>query len=189
MNKLPFLANHPTRQPQSCASLSLPLLTLLDAVLPLPPHITLSVGSGPGLLEALLLSHYPSRAAISPTISFYGIEVEVNPGDSNSNPAPVNRFLPEQNALVVHGTWTVADEADEVEGLLFVYPRQRRLIEAYLRRGKHVRVVVWIGPRCDEEEMTGPLREWGEEVEVTGAGLVEEGEVVAVFRRNEREGE
>ncbi|KAK0620140.1 hypothetical protein B0T14DRAFT_224628 [Immersiella caudata] len=144
MKTLPALTSLPTRHPQSCASLSLPLLTLLNSILPRPPALTLSIGSGPGLLEAAFLQQYPERGA-APT-SFYGVEVVTAPASP-----PVNRFLPEQNSLVVSGTWAVAGEAEEAEGLVFVYPRQSGLVARYLGVGKMVTVVVWIGPRCEEE--------------------------------------
>lgn len=173
---LPQLTPLPARHPASCASLSLPLLSLLDRVLPAPPSLTLSVGSGPGLLEALFLDAYPSRTAIAPVISFYGVEV--------ASSTTVNRFLPEQNALEVAGTWAVAKEVEEARGLMFVYPRQKGLIQTYLHKGAGVDMVVWIGPRCDVEEMTEPLRNWGvKDAEVYGEGLVEDGEAVLVFRK------
>ncbi|KAK4448417.1 hypothetical protein QBC34DRAFT_465823 [Podospora aff. communis PSN243] len=179
MPSLPKLTHLPTRHPRSCASLSLPLLAFLNDTLPPPPAPTLSVGSGPGLLEAAFIHQYPKRSAAP--ISFYGIEVSTDPASP-----PVNRFLPEQSSLVVPGTWAVAREAEEAEGLVFVYPRQPGLIARYLDAGKGVRVVVWIGPRCDEEEMCEPLRRWGVEEEVD-EGLVEEGERVVVYRRREGE--
>ncbi|KAK1836430.1 hypothetical protein QBC39DRAFT_248117 [Podospora conica] len=173
---LPHLTPIPARHPASCASLSLSLLSLLDRVLPAPPSLTLSVGSGPGLLEAVFLETYPVRAAIDPVISFYGVEV--------ASSTPVNRFLPEQNALEVAGTWAVAREAEEAKGLMFVYPRQKGLIQAYLDKGTKVDVAVWIGPKCDMEEMAEPLRTWGvEDEDICGEGLVEDGEAVMVFRR------
>jgi hypothetical protein len=99
----------------------------------------------------------------------------------------VNRFLPEQNSLVVSGAWAVAREAEEAEGLAFVYPRQPGLIARYLDVGKVVRLVVWVGPKCDEEEMCGPLGHWGIKEEVGGEGVVEDGETVAVYRKRVEE--
>ncbi|KAK0743451.1 hypothetical protein B0T18DRAFT_328817 [Schizothecium vesticola] len=175
---LPHLTPLPARHPASCASLSLSLLSLLDRVLPAPPSLTLSIGSGPGLLEALFLNAYPARAAIGPIISLYGVEV--------ASSTTVNRFLPERNALEVAGTWAVAREAEEARGLMFVYPRQKGLIQTYLHKGTGVSVVVWIGPRCDVEEMTEPLRNWGvEDGDICGEGLVEDGEAVLVFRKSD----
>jgi len=186
----------PLRHQSSCASLSLHLLNLLNAVLPHPPSLTLSVGSGPGLLEALLLHQFPSRAAlipieapddhdddddVQPKASFYGVEVK-----------GVNRFLPNDNVITVPGTWAIAELSKTAEGLLFVYPRQPGLLRSYLGR-EGVRVVVWIGPRCDLEEFVRPLEDWG--VEDVGVGrfmvgeggekVVEDGEVVVVYRRRE----
>ncbi|KAJ7107844.1 hypothetical protein C8R44DRAFT_885241 [Mycena epipterygia] len=78
MDGLPMLTASASRHPSSYASLSLPLLDLLDAVLPPPSELTLSVGSGTGLLKALskrfesFLQHQPHRS--SPD-SFLGVEV------------------------------------------------------------------------------------------------------------------
>lgn len=183
--------DQPLRHQSSCASLSLPLLNLLNDVLPAPPSLTLSVGSGPGLLEALLLGHFPSRAILLPAetrggededdvqfkASFYGVEVK-----------GVNRFLADDNVITVPGTWAIAEEAKTAEGLLFVYPRQPGLLRSYLggEGGEDVRVVAWIGPRCDLDEFVGVLGEWGVEDAVAGRGkLVEDGEAVVVYRRRE----
>ncbi|KAJ7271291.1 hypothetical protein B0H12DRAFT_1200294 [Mycena haematopus] len=178
MDDLPTLTASASRHSSSCASLSLPLLDLLDAVMPPPPALTLSVGSGPGLLEALLLQRHPHRC--SPR-SFLGVDVAQTPAPAH----PVNRFLPTANTALVPGTWAVAPEAGSAEGLLFVYPRQPALVHAYLERGTRVRTVVWIGPRCDVGEFEGVMREWGEEDRAaTGGGaVVEDGERVLVFRR------
>ncbi|KAK4171387.1 hypothetical protein QBC36DRAFT_391148 [Triangularia setosa] len=169
---LPKLSTAPTRHSSSCCSLSLPLLSLLNTLLP-PPRLALSIGSGPGLLEALLLHHYPNRSN-----NFYGVEV--------SAPKPVNIFLPEQNTLTVTGTWAVIDNGllRDAGGLLFVYPRQPSLVRAYLENWKG-EVVVWIGPRADVEEFGPVFEEWGggEKGQDMGMGLVDEGEGVWIYRR------
>ncbi|KAK4228568.1 hypothetical protein QBC38DRAFT_523801 [Podospora fimiseda] len=167
--------NSSTRFPQSCASISLQLLTYLDTIFPQPPFLTLSIGSGPGLLEALLLYHFPLRSE-----TFFGVEVS----------SQVNRYLSKENVIIVNGTWDIVDPGteeklqgkEEVKGLIFVYPREVKLVERYLREKKKVEVVVWIGPRCDEEGFERVLGDWGvREEEVKG--LVEDGEVVGVWRR------
>ncbi|KAF8192774.1 hypothetical protein K438DRAFT_1969900 [Mycena galopus ATCC 62051] len=175
MPGLPTLTASASRHPSSCASLSLPLLDLLDPVLPPPSGLTLSVGSGTGLLEALFLQRHPHRS--SPD-SFLGVEV--------AQDRPINRFLPETNTAVVLGTWAVAsDKVEHAEGLMFIYPRQPALVRAYLARGTRVRTVVWIGPRCDVRDFEDVMGEWGEEDQEATAGgaVVEDGEVVSVFRR------
>ena len=103
--------------------------------------------------------------------------------------------MPNDNVITVSGTWAIAEQAKAAEGLLFVYPRQPGLLRSYLERGSGsaVRVVVWIGPRCDLDEFTSPLNDWGvEDVAVgrstpgKGTGkLVEDGEDVVVYRRRE----
>jgi hypothetical protein len=172
MDCVPKLTASTSRHPFSCAALSLPLLDLLDAVLPPPCELTLSVGSGTGLLEALFLQRHPHRS--SPD-SFLGVEV--------SQTRPINRFLPEANTAVVPGTWAIAPS--EAEGLMFVYPRQPGLVRVYLGQGTRLRTVVWIGPRCDVADFEAVMREWGEEDQgaMRGGALVEDGEMVMVFRR------
>ncbi|KAK3487958.1 uncharacterized protein B0T23DRAFT_218963 [Neurospora hispaniola] len=203
MTSLPVLTTTPTRHPTSCASLSLPLLSLLNRVLPSnppsptnPPTLTLSIGSGPGLLEALFLHHYPSRSS-----SFYGVEV-APPLSQLKEGKEVNTWLPEQNAITVPGTWALVGREwlEETGGLLFVYPRSGVLVGRYLaemeeiaaERGKGLEVVVWIGPWCDVEEYRAVLEGWGVREDLTekeeGSGkLVEEGEVVLVYKSRRRE--
>ncbi|KAK3935435.1 hypothetical protein QBC46DRAFT_271756 [Diplogelasinospora grovesii] len=184
MNPLPKLdlTLTPLRHPASCVSLSLPLLNLLDAVLPKPPTTTFSVGSGTGLLEALFLARYPHRASAG---SFMGIEVATPKGTR-----PVNRFLPQDNVIVVPGSWALPDDellGNDTEALLFVYPRQPSLVKAYLN-SQNVKVVVWIGPKCDLDAFVPTLLDWGEldqegiEEDQTGK-VVEGGEAIMVFRR------
>jgi hypothetical protein len=175
MNSLPELIIVPERHAASCASLSLFLLDFLHDALPLPPAATFSVGSGPGLLEALFLQRFPQRAVPG---CFYGVEVSTSVGGR-----AVNRFLSEEYTAHVPGTWAVASGTDSVEGLLFVYPRQSQLVRRYIEEGAHVRTVVWIGPKCDVEDFATPLRQWGHEVDITARGLVEDGEAVMLFTR------
>ncbi|KAK4460907.1 hypothetical protein QBC42DRAFT_331329 [Cladorrhinum samala] len=216
MSTLPTLpaSGSPQRFPQSCASISLGLLDLLDGTLPPPPSISLSVGSGPGLLEALFLRRFPSRSRY-----FFGVEVVTPPGRQK-----VNRFLAEENVIEVRGTWAKVgpseleerlvvggssgvgdggaendDDDDEnekegggekgkraeVKGLVFCYPRQVGLVREYLAESEAVEVVVWIGPRCDEDSFGPALEAWGDRMEDEEARgvLVEDGEVVVVYRR------
>ncbi|KAJ7337563.1 hypothetical protein DFH08DRAFT_1014760 [Mycena albidolilacea] len=138
MDCVPKLTASTSHHPFSCASLSLPLLDLLDTVLPPPSELTLSVSSGTGLFEALFLQHHSHHS--SPD-SFLGVEI--------SQTHPINRFLPEAKSAVVPSTWAIAPgEAERAERLMFVYPRQPGLVQAYLGQGTRLHTVVWIGPRC-----------------------------------------
>ncbi|KAK3502890.1 hypothetical protein B0T13DRAFT_183813 [Neurospora crassa] len=204
MTSLPALTTTPTRHPTSCASLSLSLFSLLNRVLPSSnppsptnsPTLTLSIGSGPGLLEALFLHHYPPRSS-----SFYGVEV-APPLSQLKEGKEVNTWLPEQNTITVPGTWALVGREwlEETGGLVFVYPRSGGLVGRYLaemeeiaaERGKGLEVVVWIGPWCDVEEYRAVLEGWGVREDLIGGEegsgkLVEEGEVVLVYKSRRRE--
>ncbi|KAH7630521.1 hypothetical protein B0T09DRAFT_121380 [Sordaria sp. MPI-SDFR-AT-0083] len=186
---LPIITTTPSRHPTSCASLSLPLLSLLNRVLPPPPTLSLSIGSGPGLLEALFLHHYPQRASF-----FYGVEV-APPLSQLKEGKEVNTWLPEQNTVTVPGTWALVggEILKETGGLVFVYPRSGGLMGRYLEEcnAEKLEVVVWIGPRCDVEEYEKVLEGWGVREDLGDEGedgkLVEEGEVVLVYRRRSTE--
>ncbi|KAE8355364.1 hypothetical protein BDV28DRAFT_146155, partial [Aspergillus coremiiformis] len=109
--ELPNLTTTPQALPTCCLSLSTPLLTHLSNLLPPKPSFTISIGSGSGLLEALLTHH---NAALS-------IEgVEVNPS--------VNRYIPEQDMHVVSGTWDLLHaRVPDAAAWMFVYPRDPKL--------------------------------------------------------------
>ena len=55
--QLPLLSNSATHHPDCCSSLFIALIAKLVSLLPPDPALTLSIGSGTGLLEALLLQH------------------------------------------------------------------------------------------------------------------------------------
>lgn len=55
MMTLPNLADHPKLHIDCCPSLSASFIMKLASILPTTPSLTLSIGSGSGLVEALLL--------------------------------------------------------------------------------------------------------------------------------------
>ena len=131
------------------------------------------MGSGPGLLEALLLHQYPHRADAK---SFFGVEV--------LSQTPVNRYLPEDNLIVVPGTWAVANQAQAAAACIFVYPRQPSLVAEYLSRGARIQTVIWIGPKGDKDEYYERLAEWGTEDAMAVEGIaLGESEAMVLFRR------
>lgn len=106
----------------------------------------------------------------------------------------MNTWLPEQNTITVPGTWALVGEEwlREVGGLVFIYPRSGQLVGRYLAEGKEcLEVVVWIGPWCDVEEYERVLEGWGVKEQLgeeeNDGKLVEEGEVVLVYRRRKME--
>ncbi|KAL1602334.1 hypothetical protein SLS60_005749 [Paraconiothyrium brasiliense] len=165
---LPQLSNTPTVHPASCLALSTPLLAHLASLLPRSPSLTISIGSGYGLLEALLLA--------SPySLNIIGVEVQPSP----------NTHLPRTHHREVAGSRFLEPLAGEAEAWLFVYPRRVGLLHEYIKefaRGK-VQAVVWIGPTADWEDYKGAFVGW--DVKVKGADELggRAWEIVAVARK------
>ncbi|KAF3811884.1 hypothetical protein GCG54_00003633 [Colletotrichum gloeosporioides] len=174
---LPQLTDFPQTIPDSCLSLSIPLLSALHALLPPAPTLTLSIGSGTGLVEALLQS-LPDAAPLNL------VSVEVAP-------SPNKYHHPHRT---VPGTWAVEGLAREAAAWMFVYPKQVALVREYMRlfvEGPGPEVVVYVGPRMDWGDFGGALEGGERQVEVWGEeGMEEVGgrgwEVVAVVRRTGR---
>ncbi|KAF1951985.1 hypothetical protein CC80DRAFT_528017 [Byssothecium circinans] len=137
---LPSLALQPAVYPGCCVALSAPFLANLCALLPPSPAPILSIGSGTGLLEALLLAE-PYNLSI--------VGVEVQPS--------VNRYLPPSTHRTVVGTHSLELLAAEATAWLFVYPRQVALLEEYMTAYGEgaVTTVVWIGPAADWQDYQG----------------------------------
>ncbi|ORY15445.1 hypothetical protein BCR34DRAFT_477985 [Clohesyomyces aquaticus] len=153
-----------------CLALSAPLVSHLVSLLPAPPRLSLSIGSGYGLLEAHLLSSHPTPNLIG---------VEVQPSS--------NRFLPRPNHREVYGTRGLDHLADEAHTWLLVYPRRVGLLDEYLKRYGHgaLRTVIWIGPNADwTDYMPSFASPW--EVQVQDANEVggRACEIIAVARRS-----
>ncbi|KAH9234519.1 hypothetical protein K456DRAFT_1697204 [Colletotrichum gloeosporioides 23] len=177
---LPQLTNTPQTIPDSCLSLSIPLLRALHALLPPSPSLTLSIGSGTGLVEALLQS-LPD----APPLNLVSVEVA---------PSPNKYHHPHRT---VPGTWAVEGLAREAAAWAFVYPKQVALVREYMRlfvEGPGPEAVVYVGPRMDWGDFGGALEGGWREVEVWGEEKMEEvggrgWEVVAVVRRMGKRGE
>jgi hypothetical protein len=204
---LPKLSDTPTRHPDLCLSISTKLIHTLTTILttnwsPNPGTKTnpliLSVGSGSGLLEAHLLNHLASLSK-SPTSTFTIQGVEVRPSTSSSTgaAATLNRYLPEQHAATVRGTWELSPLLEggaggTVDTLMFVYPREPGLVDRYLKAAppESLRLVLWLGPRADWEVFGRCFRDVGggggfggvEVIEGDGVGVAEF-EMLAVLRR------
>ncbi|RYO83479.1 hypothetical protein DL764_009450 [Monosporascus ibericus] len=186
---LPEVTHEPKHYPDCCLSISRGLLDVLTATFRTAAETgpVLSIGSGSGLLEALLQSRWTGNAttaatttsaAASPRIE--GIEVR----------ASVNRYLPAAAVGTVKGTWEVSPRARSdpaVAALLFAYPRSPALVSRYLREAE-AGVAVWLGHRSDWldfEPCFAGAPGFDGAVEVVGgraAGLVEY-EMMAVVRR------
>ncbi|KAL4956798.1 hypothetical protein BDW69DRAFT_68074 [Aspergillus filifer] len=139
------LTTSPTAFPNCCLSLSIPLLSRLSTTLPKLPDLTLSIGSGTGLVEALITHLYPN-------VSVEGVEV-------NSS---VNLYIAEECMNTVAGTWDLLPRAAQAKAWMFVYPREPKLvtkyIETYENEGK-VEMLLWLGPRADWPDYEGCLKD------------------------------
>jgi hypothetical protein len=165
--ELPFMAlgEATIRHSDCCLGLSAKLMDTLIAAfgavaVPNQVSTVLSIGSGTGLLEALLLaraqweSSTPGNANAGCTsLSIEGVEV---PNDESGK--AMNKYLPEQAITTVRGTWEVSTRlADpQVCAIMFIYPRQPSLVSKYVasvvERNHQVRILVWLGPVADWEE-------------------------------------
>ncbi|KAL3463259.1 hypothetical protein BJX64DRAFT_287514 [Aspergillus heterothallicus] len=137
---LPSLSQDPALYPNCCLSLSTPLVTHLASILPQHPHISLSIGSGAGLLEALIATH-------NRDVHIEGVEV-------NSS---VNIYIEEQDMNVVTGTWDLCSRAAQAKAWIFVYPREPKLVKRYIEvfGGGDVDQILWLGPKMDWADYEG----------------------------------
>ncbi|KAL2833537.1 hypothetical protein BJY01DRAFT_93112 [Aspergillus pseudoustus] len=143
---LPSLTQTPTLYPNCCLSLSTPLLTYLASILPSQPHFTLSIGSGSGLLEALITAHHRN-------VHIEGVEV-------NSS---VNLYIEEQNINVVTGTWDLCSRAAQARAWMFVYPREPKLVGKYIETfgDGDIDQILWLGPKMDWADYEGCFEQTG----------------------------
>lgn len=145
MKKLPQLTIQPTHHPDCCPSISRTSIKNIVQLLPSAPSLTISIGSGTGLLEALLLRQHP-------TLFLRAIEVSEN----------VNKYMPKESVEIVHGTWDLCAAAANATTWLFVYPRETSLLHRYMQRygASSVRAAVWLGPVADFQEVDGVMKEY-----------------------------
>ncbi|KAF3000935.1 hypothetical protein E8E13_008818 [Curvularia kusanoi] len=129
---LPELTDRAAVYAGSCLGLSAPLVAHLQSLLPKAPALTLSIGSGFGLLEALLLDE--AHAVV-------GVEVQPSP----------NTYLPATNHRIVHGTRFLDPLAAKAEAWLFVYPRRVALVDEYMaaHSSRNLHTIIWAGPHAD----------------------------------------
>ncbi len=134
MKELPDLSALPTHHPDCCCSLSVRLIDTIVKLLSPAPALTVSIGSGTGLLEALLIDRRPEISIIS---------VEVSD--------TINQYVHEEDLYLVLGTWDICSLAADAVTWLFVYPRDAQLLSRYLQAygSQSVRLVIWLGPKAD----------------------------------------
>ena len=168
LTRLPTLSCQPQLYPHCDTSLSSTLLYVLSSILPSCPSLTLSIGSGHGLLEALLCYRYPD-------VLVHSVEVAYK----------IPQYHATNRLTFVSSTSSIWEGAKDAKAWLFVYPKDLSLVERYIERygSGQVQIVVWIGPRNDLKDIEVGFNdvEWAKEV-VEEAGL-KEYEMLVVWRK------
>jgi hypothetical protein len=157
------LGETPIRHADCCLGISTTLLECIDSVTlqdpSRPPGLVLSVGSGSGLFESLILERWTSQGKPGWTIE--GVEVQQS-GLSLATIASTsaNKYLPEPNYSTVKGTWDLSTRARVASVFMFVYPRSPCLVTQYcqafsLGRDTQLHTLLWLGPKCDWADFEG----------------------------------
>jgi hypothetical protein len=138
------LSDTPQHHPDCCLALSNGLLSSLIDALPSQPQSTFSIGSGSGLLEALINLSAPKLV--------YGVEVNQS----------INKYLSQEMIHFVPGTHALLWRASEASAWMFVYPREIKLVKLYLETiGSKIEKIIWLGPRVDWPDYESVFMEFG----------------------------
>ncbi|EUC45252.1 hypothetical protein COCMIDRAFT_96079 [Bipolaris oryzae ATCC 44560] len=142
---LPRLVATPTAYSGSCLALSPQLIAYLQTLLAPPPCITVSIGSGFGLLEAYIMNG-------PDTFHIIGVEVAPSP----------NKYLPSSHHRLVTGTRFLEPLAETARIWLFVYPRRIGLIQEYMATYGQgaVERIIWAGPKADWDDYRACFANW-----------------------------
>ena len=136
----------PSQYDHCCCSLSPKLLHSLGDLLPAAPALTISIGSGHGLLESLLLKLFPK-------LDLRAIEVAyIQP-----------QYLPETRIEVLRSTSEIWVGAAYAQSWMFVYPRELGLLSRYLEAyvSGSVQQIIWLGPRGDQSTIEKSFDRFG----------------------------
>jgi hypothetical protein len=137
LGSLPTLSSEPILHQDCCLSLSSGTIEKILTSLRGKNGEVLSIGSGSGLLEALLMEKCPE-------LEIKGVEVR----------ASTNTYLDEESFYSVRGTWDLCPAAQDASIWMFVYPRSPDLIKRYVERygaSLTLRAILWLGPKVDWE--------------------------------------
>lgn len=158
------LGSLPIHFSDCCPGISKPLVSAVADRLPEYPALTLSIGSGSGLLEAILLEETETNNGQAANL--YGVEV----------PPCVNTHLPDERVLRVPCTMSLHPDAMLASALMFVYPRNPSLVTLYLDAfiDGALEKVLWLGHRSDWPDAWKLLRAAFYQIElVEGPGFPE----------------
>jgi hypothetical protein len=129
------VGNEPQQFAGCCLALSKQLLQAILSTLPQAPDLILSVGSGSGLLEGVLLQVSHNE------LNLFAVEV----------PSCECAYLAPERVLRVSGTRSLHSDAILASVLMFVYPRVPSLIASYIDTCADgaMEKLVWLGHRSD----------------------------------------
>lgn len=149
-----------------CLAISRPLLQILLATLPRRPDLILSVGSGSGLLEGMLL-HLSCDE-----LNLFGVEV----------PSCDCAYLSPKQVLRVTGTRSLHPDAILASVLMFVYPRVASLIASYIDACADgaLERLVWLGHRSDWADCENIIDDSFAEVDVIADAGVSDHDIMVV---------
>ena len=153
------LGDKPRFYGDCCAGISWGLLESLAARLPTEPALVLSVGSGSGRLESILL------VATHENVNVVGVEV----------PPCENVHLPDTRLLRVPCTASLHPNAWLASTLMFVYPRNTSLVHSYLEAFGNgaLEQIVWLGPRSDASDVELILKDMFYKIEEIQRGIAD----------------
>ena len=128
-------ATSPLHFPDCCSSIIKSFIGRLASLLPPHPALTLSIGSGTGLLEALLLHQRP-------TLDLKAVEV----------PTTNNKYISPDRLHIVNGYRDLCNWAAHARAWMFVYPRDAWLLQKYAHTfgNAECQLIIWIGPKADQ---------------------------------------
>ncbi|KAI7537162.1 hypothetical protein KC331_g11068 [Hortaea werneckii] len=160
------LCTSPKHFADCCVGISQPLLATLASRLPPSPALILSIGSGSGLLEAMLLKHSEKP------LDLFGVEVS----------SCVNKHLPPDRMARVPSTASLHPDAMLASSLMFVYPRMPALVTAYLdaSTGGALEQVVWLGHRSDWLDFESVMSSRSSSVDIIEGSGLDDSELLVV---------
>lgn len=166
MKNLPLLTSIPAHHPDCCAAISSVLVETIAHILPPRPSLTISIGSGTGLFEALLLQEQPAK-------DIEAVEVSSH----------INQYLPDEKVNVVRGTWDLCLLASDAIAWMFIYPREISLMGMYFEKfsPSKTRMLLWLGP-CADFSIVQTVVPDGWKIDRM-ENLTSEYEIMAVWRR------
>lgn len=172
----------PKHDPNCCLSLSTRLFSVLKDIAVQRVQLQsdddalvfLSVGCGTGFFESAFSKYLQQECQL---------KARVEGAETQSTTIP---FLSDELVHRAKGTWDILDDVHGAHVLLFVYPREGRLVQRYLERFyEHVTIAIWLGPYADWTEHEPILRNttrFGQPRLLENAGLVNY-EIAVVFEK------